>query len=305
MFNLEQLYAWLEQALGIGSNVQVKLLYTVIALLSLWGLYVLLRRSILNRIKDTNVRYQWRKTLGYFFMGVGVLVLVSIWLDNLGSLATYFGLLSAGLAVALKDPITDLIGWAFILLRKPFEIGDRIQIGENAGDVIDLGLFQFTLMEIGNWVHSDQSTGRVLHVPNSKVFSCVQANYTKGSDYIWNELNVLLTFESNWEKAKRLLDEIARRHTEQMEQIAEESFRQAASQYMLRYGKLTARVYTTVEDSGVMLTIRYLCEPRDRRGSAEKLWESILQTFSLHPDIDFAYPTLRIYDNLTEGKQAG
>ena len=71
---------------------------------------------------------------------------------------------------------------------------------------------------------------------------------------------------------------------------------------MIHYNILTPAVYTTVKDCGVMLTIRYLCEPRARRSSEEKIWESILHEFNQCTDIDFAYPTQRFYNNLAEGK---
>jgi small-conductance mechanosensitive channel len=78
-----------------------------------------------------------------------------------GSVVTYLGLVSAALVIALQDPITNFVGWVFIISRRPFEIEDRIQIGEDAGDVIDIRFFQFSLNEIGNWVDADQSTGRI------------------------------------------------------------------------------------------------------------------------------------------------
>ena len=76
-------------------------------------------------------------------------------------MSTFLGLLSAGVAIALKDPLVNLAGWGFIVWRKPFGIGDRIQLGDSRGDVIDQRIFMFTLMEIGNWVDAERSTGRV------------------------------------------------------------------------------------------------------------------------------------------------
>jgi small-conductance mechanosensitive channel len=61
-------------------------------------------------------------------------------------------------------------------------------------------------------------------------------------------------------------------------------------------------VYTSVADSGVLLTIRYLCDPRKRRSTAEEIWEDILERFGECDDIDFAYPTQRFYNNPIEGK---
>jgi len=140
-----------------------------------------------------------------------------------------------------------------------------------------------------------------LHVPNGMIFSNVLANYTKGSQYIWNEIPVLVTFESDWRKAKKILDDIARQQTDKIDQEAEASFKAASKQYMLQYGTLTSIVYTSVLDSGVLLTIRYLCEPRQRRTSSDKIWEAILDEFSLYPEIDFAYPTQRFYNYSMEG----
>jgi small-conductance mechanosensitive channel len=157
-------------------------------------------------------------------------------------------------------------------------------------------------MEIGNWVGADQSTGRIVHVPNGRVFTESLANYSKGFQYIWNEIAVLITFESNWRKAKEILLGIGSKHAEELSATAEERVRRAARKFMIFYTKLTPTVYTTVKDSGVLLTIRYLCEPRKRRGSEEAIWEDILTEFAGCDDVDFAYPTRRYYDNLLEGK---
>jgi small-conductance mechanosensitive channel len=214
------------------------------------------------------------------------------------------GLVSAGLAIALQGPITNLAGWVFILWRRPFEVGDRVQIGEHIGDVIDVRIFQFTLLELGNWVVADQSTGRILHIPNGKVFSEALANYTKGFEYIWHEIPVVVTFESNWEKAKTILQEIADRHAAHLSEDAAERVRQAARRFMIMYAKLTPIVYTRVEASGVLLTVRYLSEPRRRRSSEHAIWEDILRAFAEHSDIEFAYPTQRFFHrSLEEQKQ--
>ena len=82
----------------------------------------------------------------------------------------------------------------------------------HAGDVIDIRLFQFSINEIGNWVDADQSTGRIIHIPNGIVFTEPQANYTAGFQYIWNEIPVLVTFESDWKKAKQILTDIVNHH---------------------------------------------------------------------------------------------
>jgi len=299
---MEYLSNWLNENFNMSLFVQNKLLSTLLVILALALLRWILNLTIVDRIKDPRSRYQWRRTVVYLFTFIGLIVIAGIWLDAGQSLLTYFGLISAALVVALQDPISNVVAWAFILWRKPFEVGDRIQIDGNSGDVIDMRLFQFTLMEIGNWVDADQSTGRILHIPNKTVFNSVLANFSKGSDYIWNELPVLITFESDWRLAKKLLQSITDQHVTEIEQEAEASFQKAARQYLLQYNKLTPKVYTSVRESGVLLTIRYLSEPKQRRDTEENIWEAILEAFSQHDQIDFAYPTQRFYNNLVEGR---
>ncbi len=174
-------------------------------------------------------------------------------------------------------------------------MGDRIQLDEVAGDVIDVRYFQFTLMEIGNWVDADQSTGRVIHVPNQKVFSEAVANYTKGLHYIWNEIPVVVTFESDWRRAKEILLDAVTEHSDVLSERAREGLRDAARRYLINYDKLTPIVYTKVADHGVVLTMRYLCDPRRRRGTEMAIWEAMLEAFAQEPHIDLAYPTQRFY----------
>ncbi|GIK42920.1 MAG: mechanosensitive ion channel protein MscS [Chloroflexota bacterium] len=292
---------WLRE-ITVAPTTLMNLLASLLIILTIWLLRDLLLRVALQRFDSAVTRYQWRKISDYVAAVLIVLLVGPLWMGGLGNTATYFGLLSAGLAIALQPLIVNLAGWAFIMWRRPFSVGDRIQLGNQRGDVIDLRLFQFSLMEIGNWVDADQSTGRVLHVPNGTVFSEVVANYSRGFEYIWNEIPVLITFESNWQKAKQMLGAIAAKHSAHLSETAERKVKEASRRFLITYSVLTPTVYTSVKDSGVMLTIRYLCEPRQRRGSEQAIWEDILVEFARHSDIDFAYPTQRFYHNLLEGK---
>jgi small-conductance mechanosensitive channel len=277
---------------------------SLVAILVLWALRRIVLAIVWRRVEDVRARYRWQKTTSYIVVPVGILIVGRFWFEGIGPIATFLGLVSAGIAIALKDLLVNLAGWAFILWRRPFEVGDRIQIGPHAGDVIDIRIFQFSLLEIGNWVDADQSTGRVIHVPNGSVLTEVLANYSKGFQHIWNELPVLVTFESNWRRAKELMGTIAQKHAAHLTKPAEQRIKETARRFMIFYAALTPIVYTSVADSGVLLTIRYLCEPRKRRSSSEAIWEDVLEAFSQCDDIDFAYPTLRYYDNRVEGRPA-
>jgi small-conductance mechanosensitive channel len=298
---MQSLLTWAQSALNLSPRLLTKLLVSLLIILTLWLLRLLVTWVASRRTEDVRVQYRWRKATAYVAVALGALLIGVVWLENIQSMAVYLGLVSAGLAIALKDPLTNLFGWVFIVWRRPFVVGDRIQIGQHAGDVIDLRIFQFTMLEIGHWVDADQSTGRIIHVPNGQVFSDALANYTTGFEYIWNEVPVCVTFESNWEKAKEILQEIANRNAAQLSQSAADRIQQAARRFMIMYSKLTPTVYTSVEDSGVLLTIRYMCDPRKRRSSEQAIWEDILKAFVEQPDIEFAYPTQRFYNRGAEG----
>lgn len=299
---MQEILSWLQELLGIDHSVQTRLFSSVVTIFAFWLIRLLLLKLIRRRIKDIRLQYRWRKTTTYVTFIIAIFLVGRIWFEGIQSLSTFLGLLSAGVAIALQDLIVNFAGWIFIIWRRPFKVGDRVQIGEIRGDVIDLRIFMFLLMEVGNWVDADQSTGRILYIPNGRIYKDVLANYSEGFHFIWNEIPVLLTFESNWKKAKSILKEIILKHTEHRSKAAEKKVKQAARKYLIYYSNLTPIVYTSVRDSGVLLTIRFLTEPRKRRGTEETIWEDILDAFHQEPDIDFAYPTQRFYDNLTEGK---
>ncbi|MCK5643826.1 MAG: mechanosensitive ion channel, partial [Gammaproteobacteria bacterium] len=155
---------WIHRALAEPPDWQAKLLLSVAVIAALWVIRLLVMEIICRRSEDVRVRYAWRKISTYVAALFTVLFLGLLWSKTLRN-STFLGLLAAGVAIALKDIVANGAGWIFIVWRRPFSVGDRIQIGENAGDVIDIRLFEFTLLEIGNWVDADQSTGRIVHVP--------------------------------------------------------------------------------------------------------------------------------------------
>jgi small-conductance mechanosensitive channel len=279
-------------------GVSIETQTNIVASVLLVTLVFFVRRGVMavvnKRVEDSALRYRWVKVSANVGFLVTALVLFLIWFTAMRSLGTFLGLLTAGLAIALKDLVADLAGWAFIVWRRPFDVGDRIQIGDFAGDVVDRRIFQFTIMEIGNWVDADQSTGRLIHIPNAKLFTEPLANYIAGFPYLWNELKVTVTFESDWREAKRLLEEVAEDLTVDITREAHKPVNRGEQRFLIHYRKLTPVVYVSVVDSGVLLTLRYLCRPRERRGTAGDLWQKILDALHAAPGVTLAYPTQRI-----------
>jgi small-conductance mechanosensitive channel len=300
---LDKIINWIKEFTGLSPEMQAKIFPSLIVIIILWLIRTIVIRIVWRKTEDPYSRYRWRKSTIYSVVVIGLLIVGRIWFAGVQSIATFLGLVTAGLAIALQDVVKSVAGWIFVMWRKPFIIGDRIQVGSYAGDVIDVRLFKFSLVEIGNWVDADQSTGRVIHLPNSLILTEAIANYTRSFEFIWNEIPVLVTFESSWQKAKKILVEIAQNHAAHLTKDAEKRIKEASKRYMIFFTAMTPTVYTSVKDCGVLLTIRYLISPRSRRGSEQAIWEEILTAFSKCKDIDFAYPTQRRYDNVMEGKE--
>jgi len=288
----------IEVALG----AEERLLVSLALVLTLWAIRWAGLRVLNRQLDDAGDRYQWRKGTGYVAVVLALVILGSIWIDAIRDLGTFLGLIGAGLAIALRDVWTNLAGWAVIILRKPFRVGDRIQVGEHSGDVVDIGLLQFYLLEVGNWVHAEQTTGRILHLPNSRVLEHSVANHTAEFPFVWHEIEVTVTFESDWRRAREILQRIVEDEAGWVVAEAEAAVKEATRRLFIRYGTLTPTVYLAAQESGVLLTLRFMCPARRRRVMKQALWERILTAFEGEHRIELAYPTRRVMSHPVEGK---
>ncbi|MDH5372180.1 MAG: mechanosensitive ion channel family protein [Acidimicrobiia bacterium] len=286
---------WITDNVGISTDMQGKILASFIVLVVLFSARFLMLRSVHQRVDDGEAAYRTTKLTTYSVTIIGILTLSWIWLDAFDNVATYLGLVSAGIAIALSDVLKNMAGWIYLLTRRPFKVGDRIEISGLKGDVIDIRLFRFSLMEVGNWVDADQSTGRLVHVPNGNVFTTPIANYTEGFQFVWHELPFLVTFESNWRTAEEILQKALREHAPKLDSKHENQIRTTARRYQIKIGAITPIVYLTVKDSGILLTGRFLVDARARRSTEEFLWKAILDAIADDPTVELAYPTVRTF----------
>ncbi len=277
------------------SDTTLKLINSGAVLVTLVIVRWLVLRAVHRYVEEPDVWFRTRRIATYATTAITLITLAWIWLDAFDSLPTYLGLVSAGIAIALSDLLKNMVGWVYIMARRPLRLGDRIEVGGTRGDVVDIRIFRFSLLEIGNWVHADQSTGRLVHIPNGLLFTTEVANYTEGFEYIWHEVPVLVTFESDWRKAKAIIKEAVDGAAPDPRRQATKHLLKTAREYQIKVGTMTPIVYLTVQDSGVLLTGRLLVPVRDRRGVDERVWETVLSRFADEPDIELAYPTVRTF----------
>jgi small-conductance mechanosensitive channel len=268
---------------------------------------VIIVRVVLLKLVDRYVRRDYQK---YYYtkiikVGSWIAVFLFITFFLMGKMEHFMLLVSfvgAGVAIALKDVITSFVAWFFIVGPAGFRVGDRIQLGDVAGDVVDVGLFRSTLMEIGKREKGEQAAGRIATFPNHLIFTGPLYNYTTGNEFLWNEISFLVTFESNWRRAEEIMLAIATEGSDRVIQKAERKMRSMSRKYMVRFGVLTPAVYVRVADSGVELTVRYLTDARMRRVTQDRMSRAILDEIHTAGDIDLAYPTIRYYTRGEESK---
>ena len=296
----------MESITGLVSENALNLGLSLFFLVLIFAVRYLVIRTVTARVQDKQTAFRARKLSFYVSVGLLLLVLGFIWTSQLTAAGSFLGILSAGVAIALSDVLKNMAGWVLIMLRRPFKVGDRIEVGAHAGDVIDIGLFRFSLQEIRNWVDADQTTGRILHIPNGMVFIEPLANFTEAAPYIWHEIPVTVTFESDWGEARELVQRVVDHYVLDPEEAAAiRELEKGVNQYSGIYRDLAPSVYVEAIDFGVTVTGRLLVRAQERRLANSRIWQDLLAELEAARQVELAYPTTRFFRADLEGREPG
>lgn len=234
------------------------------------------------------VRFWTRQAGGMITAVVIVLGLASIWFNDPGRLATFIGIFTAAMAIALQRVITAVAAYFVILRGKIFSVGDRIVMGGVRGDVVRLHLTQTTIMEMGQpptvqpnadpamWVRSRQYTGRLVAVSNARIFDEPIYNYTREFPYIWEEMSIPIRYGADRERAEAILLEAAIRHTQHVSELSAETIREMQRRYLLKTAEMGPQVYYRLTDNWLELTVRFIVEDRGMREIKDAISRDIL-----------------------------
>ena len=277
-------------------------LWTCVAAAVIYIMSRALQRTLIKGVVEIEVRHRLRLSISWAGVLVFVIAAGFIWAGSIQNLGVFLGILGAGVALSLQETLLCIAGWVLLVVRRPFDIGDRIEIDGRIGDVIGISVFQTSLLEVRNWIKADQSTGRMLIIPNSMLFRHPLYNYSKGFPFVWDELSIIVTFESDWHVAEKLMLEKAEVETDKIESQVKRQIEDMQARYAIHYEQLGPIVYVSIAENGVELTLRYLCPVRERRPISHRISRNVLEAFLAHPQIDFAYATTRIFRNTEEGK---
>ena len=200
---------------AIWSNeIYQKIILTVMVFLIQAIVRYILLGFLINRIPDANRHlYTIRKVTTYIISVVGAILIFGIWIQRLGDLSVALGIFAAGLAFALQEVIGSIAGWITIITGRLFTIGDRVETGGIRGDVVDIGVLRTTLMEIGNWLNGDHNTGRIVTVSNAFLFKEPLYNYSVHLRFVWDEIKIPITYESNWKRAIDIMSSAVYEHS--------------------------------------------------------------------------------------------
>jgi small-conductance mechanosensitive channel len=253
------------------------------------AVYELAMGLLLPRLANRASRYNVGRILKLAAAGLIALALVSSLFANWYATAASLGLASLILGLALQAPISSFFGWIFILVRRPYHVGDRIRIGDGTGDVIEVGYLDTTLWEFGGELLStDHPSGRIIRFPNSQVFNATVYNYSWSLfPYVWNEIVVQIAYDSDLEFV-----------AETMRAAVDEERGSAMAARVSTYRDLLARTpvdqLEVAEHASVLFRVnantwidaivRYLVTPRRSGRIKTTLTRRILERLNAAPD---------------------
>jgi len=278
------------------SSYLTKAFYTILALLIIYVVIkVIFEQIIAKRIREPKTRYSMKRIASMVAVLTFVAAAIAIWVDNLQALLVSYGILAAGAAVALQDVFKNFAGSLVIFVTGTYHVGDRIEVNSKIGDVIDIGIFYTTLLETNEWVGGDQATGRLSIIPNSMVLSGIVNNYTRDHPYIWDEISIPITYDSDWKEALNIIARVIDIETKDITAKSEVSVSKLSDKYYLPQKATEPTVFATLTDNWINMNIRYITEVRQRRILKDRLNRTLLSELEKVDNIKIASESMDIH----------
>jgi small-conductance mechanosensitive channel len=275
-------------------NIIMKLVLSLLALILTLVVSRVLRNLLKIRIKDPyHMHTLYVLTRNAVFVA-GIVVILFIWLGSGSNFTVAMGILGAGIAFASQEVIGSFAGYVNIVTGNLFRIGDRVRIGSVTGDVLDISILRTAVMEIGEWVQADQYTGRIVTIANRLVFSDPVFNYTQHWRYLWDEIMIPITYDSDWRRAGEIMLKHGREYTSRFQAQAQAELGDLAQNYPLREATVEPTLYVVMTDNWIEITLRYVVEAHERRQVKGRLHRELLQRFESEADITVASATVEI-----------
>ncbi|WP_088342249.1 mechanosensitive ion channel family protein [Robiginitalea sediminis] len=261
---------------GLDSNE----LLVQLAQFTVWVLFILLmtwlvRKGINRALDDNTTRYRAKKVVRLVSYALILLLALVTFTGKVQYFTLAIGLISAGLAFALQEVILSLAGWVAIFASGLYKPGDRVEINNVKGDVIDIGLTRTTLMEIGEWVHSDNYSGRIVQISNAFVFKGPIRNYSTDFPFVWDEINLPVRYGSDLKRAQELIWDIAQQSLSEYAEYARTQWKVMVQKYLIENANVAPTLSLKLTDNWVEFNLRFVVDYKKRRVTKDSLYRQI------------------------------
>jgi small-conductance mechanosensitive channel len=246
----------------------------------IWVIFIVmiiqfLRKLLRKNLPDSSTRYKSQKgieIIGYIFL---IFLTISYFTGNIKDFALAIGLLTAGITITLQELILSIAGSIFIFFVKVYKPGDRIEINGIKGDVIDIDTIYTTMMEIGEWVSSDNYSGRIVKLSNAFVFRGPVYNYSKDFPFIWDEFNLPIRYGSDMELAKKIMIQVASQELSKYVTASISKWKDVVDKYYIEDAEVNPTLAITMNDNWAQFNLRYIVDYKKRRYTKHILNELI------------------------------
>ena len=248
-----------------------------------------IRVYMINQVESKPSRYNLTRVLNLItFLAIviiGLSVLSASWYTALVSL----GVLSLILGFALQTPITSLIGWVYLLIRQPYRVGDRIELGGARGDVIDVSYLDTTLWEFGGpYLSTQHPSGRIVKFPNSLVLNETVYNYSWPLfPYVWNEIKFNIAYDSDLEFVAQIMKEVVEEELGEKMMSLVSVYRELLKQTPVDELQIQERPvvhFRPSENTWLEAIVRYLVHPKESGRVKTRIITNLLEKLNAEPE---------------------
>jgi small-conductance mechanosensitive channel len=217
-----------------------------------------------------------------------VLVSLSIIFKNFVTLIASLGLIGFGITFSLQKPILNFVGWLTIIAKRPYWIGDRVMIGTIKGDVFDMNIMYTSLSEFS--FAGDEPAGRSITIPNEYVLTQPIINYTHGSPYIWDIVELTITYKSDWKEASSIVEASVTEIVGELMKTNAEKWKQSKQKFTILGKDIVDKPKTRIDFSENFIKVRchYIVDSRRKGSTKSKIMDRILENLKKAKHVELA-----------------
>ncbi len=274
---MEEIIKYFNRYFHINNNYVIYLILTLFFLLILKIAEKIISKINQKLIKDEKQLYTIHKHYKNLLTVIYIIIIIIIWQTEFKEIITFISFISAAITLAAREIIYNYFCGIYIKISKPIKIEDRVKIGDMIGDIININVLNFELLEVDS--ETNQSTGKIIHIPNSQIFNNTLKNYNTAFKYIWDEMSINIALTSDVEKAKKILLNIVNNNEiiKEIPKKMKSEIKKSNTNYRIYYNNFTPIIYTKISDNKIVLTIRFLIHPKKQRNVESDIYEQILK----------------------------